>query len=398
MSTRPQVCILSSGRKANDERIYYKIARSLRKRFERVVIAAPGEPDHRFDDGIEFRKVERRRSRFNRWGTWRSLYHVATLCDAEVFQCEELDAWLIGWLVARRTGARLVFDAHEFNPAEITIGSRGLVRWVLWRVVVALDRFLVKRTDRVLVANDIVRAYYLILHRFARVAVLHNSPVLGLFRGADPPPRKEYLLCHEGSLGFSRGLKSLVRVVERLRSAGVNAKLLIVGDVYGKERAWLEHELSRSDLIECVDRTGWLQYPKVGEAIERCEIGLITMEPTPSNMLCGLPNKLFNYMRYGLPVVAPDFPEIARVVSSEQCGLIYQCGDSNGLFEAVGRLAHDESLRRRLGEAGRAAIQRRYAWELMEPVLFEAYCGLGSEGPDGRAGGAARESASGVRP
>jgi glycosyltransferase involved in cell wall biosynthesis len=319
------VCILSSGRNANDERMYYKIGRSLRKCLASVSIVAPGAWDHRFDDGIEFQKIAERGSRFNRWKTWTALYRAAMARDPDVFQCEELDSWLIGWLVARRKRSKLVFDAHEFNPAEIAAGTPRVLQPLLWALVITLDRFLVHRTDHVFVANDIVRSYYLTLDRFAKVTLLHNSPVLSLFK-ENVHARKEFLLCHEGSLRFNRGLRRMVTLLDRLRTVGHPARLLIVGDVFGEERDWLERQVSERNLGDCVERTGWLEYHRVGAAVERAEIGIITMDPTPSNMLCGLPNKLFNYMRYGLPVIAPDFPEIERVVRSERCGVIYAAG------------------------------------------------------------------------
>ena len=375
-SQRVSVCILSSGRNANDERIYYKIGRSLRKHYEKIIIIAPGDWDHRFDDDIEFISIPKRRSRWNRFATLRSLFQKAKEIPASIYQCEEVDSWLIGWLVARKRAARLVFDAHEFDPAGVAGGAPRLIRGFLWFAVVAVERFLSRKTDLILVANDIVRGYFLILNRFVRVVKLENVPVLALFNEGTPNKQGGALLCHEGSLGFNRGLKTMVRLVDRLRQAGVNVRLRIVGDVYGDERAWLDGELECRNLGGCIETTGWLKYPEVGKAIEGCDIGLIAMHPIPSNMLSGHPNKLFNYMRYGLPVVAPDFPEIARVVREEQCGSIYAAGNEDCLFEAVMELVKNKDKRATVGLNGKRAALREYNWENMERRLLRAYSAL----------------------
>ena len=373
---RASVCILSRGRKANDERIYYKIARSLRKRYEKIVVIAPGDWDHRFDDDIEFVSIPKRRSRWNRISTLRGLFQKAKERPASIYQCEEVDSWLIGWLVARKSGARLVFDAHEFDPAAVAGGAPGVIRGLLWLVVIAVERFLSRRTHLILVANDIVRGYFLVLNRFVKVVTLENVPVLALFKEGTPSKQDNVLLCHEGSLGFNRGLKAMVRLVDRLRQAGVNVRLRIVGDVYGDERSWLEGELQRRNLGGCIETTGWLKYPEVGKAVEGCHLGLITMHPLASNMLSGHPNKLFNYMRYGLAVVAPDFPEITRIVRKEQCGLIYAAGGEDGLFEAVMELVKNEQLRATMGLNGKRAVLREYNWDTMEQRLLGAYSAL----------------------
>jgi len=367
------VCILSSGRKTNDERIYYKIARSLRKRYDRIVVIAPGGWDHRFDDGIELVSITKRRSRWNRLGTLRELFQKANEWPSSVYQCEEVDSWLVGWLIARKNRARLVFDAHEFDPAGVAEGAPPVICGLLWLTVAVVERFLTRRTGLILVANDIVRGYFLILDRFARIVRLENAPVLALFKEGKPTEKNGVLLCHEGSMGFSRGLKSIVRLIDRMKQAGINTRLRIVGDVYGEERSWMERELRRRNIADCIETTGWLKYPEVGKAVEGCDIGLITMQPLAVNMLSGRPNKLFNYMRYGLAVVSSDFPEITRVVDQEQCGLIYKCGDEEGLFTVTMKLVNDANLRTTMGLNGKRAVLREYNWETMEQRLLTAY-------------------------
>jgi glycosyltransferase involved in cell wall biosynthesis len=375
MPSTPSACILSSGRNPNDERMYYKIARSLLKKGAGIVIIAPGAWDHRFDDGIEFVPIPKRRSRWNRIGTWRALYREALKHPAGVYQCEEIDSWLIGWLAARKTGARLVYDAHEFDPAQVAGRAPRFVRGLLGLATGVMERFLARRTQAIFVANDIVRGYFLLLDRFAKIEVLENAPVLSLFKESGPP-RPGPRLCHEGSLNFDRGLKMMLRLLARLRGDGIKADLRIVGDVFGAEREWLEREVPAAGLEGSVQRTGWLQYPEVGAALEGCSIGLITMHPIPSNMLSGRPNKLFNYMRYGIAVIAPDFPEIAKIVREEQCGLVYNPGDEESLFQAVMTLAKDEEMRMRMGANGRNAVLEKYHWEKMEERLFSLYPGI----------------------
>ena len=372
------ICILSSGRKPNDERIYYKIARSLRKRYGRIVVIAPKEWDHRFDDGIEFVPIPKRRSRWNRLSTLKALFHNARERNADVYQCEEVDSWIVGWLVARKTGAGLVFDAHEFDPAGVSEGAPTLIRGLLWLVVVVVQRFLSRRTDLILTANDIVRGHFLILNRFGRVVTIENAPVLALFQESTPPKRNGIWICHEGSLGFSRGLKAMVRMISRIKDAGVEARLRIVGDVYGEERLWMENEIREKNLMNYIETTGWLEYPDVGKAVESCDIGLIAMKPIAVNMLSGRPNKLFNYMRYGLAVVSSDFPEISTIIRQEKCGLVYKCGDDVGLYEAVMRLIVEEETRKTMGLNGKRAVLREYNWECMEQRLLDAYSELDS--------------------
>ena len=138
-------------------------------------------------------------------------------------------------------------------------------------------------------------------------------------------------------------------------------------------KKWLNNKIIQDNLTDNIVITGWLDYKDVGEQIAKCQIGIITMLPIPNNMLAGQPNKLFNYMRYGLAIVAPDFPEITRVIEDEKCGVIYSSGSEDQLFEAIEYLITHKALCTEMGAKGIQAVYDSYCWEKMEEPLHNAY-------------------------
>jgi glycosyltransferase involved in cell wall biosynthesis len=75
-----------------------------------------------------------------------------------------------------------------------------------------------------------------------------------------------------------------------------------------------------------------------------------------------IPNKLFDYMAAGLPVVTSDAAPFARIVRESACGEVFASRDAADLARAVLAL-RNPAVRARYGENGRRAVLERYNWE-----------------------------------
>ena len=91
-------------------------------------------------------------------------------------------------------------------------------------------------------------------------------------------------------------------------------------------------------------------------------MGIITYLPYPNNTSC-LPNKLFDYMLMGLPVVASDFPLYREVVEPNHCGLTVDPTRPEEIARAMEYLIEHPHEARQMGENGRRAVLEKYNWE-----------------------------------
>jgi glycosyltransferase involved in cell wall biosynthesis len=92
------------------------------------------------------------------------------------------------------------------------------------------------------------------------------------------------------------------------------------------------------------------------------------------------PNKLFEYMAAGMPIVASDFPLWRRIVDQERCGVMVDPTDPRAIGEAIGMLLSDRAEAEAMGRRGRQAAERQYSWEVEERKLLALYAGLDSPG------------------
>ncbi|MDD5419887.1 MAG: glycosyltransferase, partial [Methanomicrobiaceae archaeon] len=109
------------------------------------------------------------------------------------------------------------------------------------------------------------------------------------------------------------------------------------------------------------------------EELNRGGIGLLLFRPDYYNIYIGLPNKLFDYMLLGLPIIATDLPEIGRIIREADCGILVDPADAAGIAEAIAYLAERPDEAVRMGANGRRAVEERYNWGRMEGVLLDVY-------------------------
>ncbi|MEO1135589.1 MAG: glycosyltransferase family 4 protein [Pseudomonadota bacterium] len=192
-----------------------------------------------------------------------------------------------------------------------------------------------------------------------RIAVVHNGVEQEFLEPRDPAPmRARYNLDGKLVLGFSgfvrdwHGVDRILHFLSNVHNRDLH--LLIVGD--GPARLELEH-LARSLQIE--DRltiTGVVQRDEVANHIAAFDIAL-----QPAVVDYASPLKLFEYMAQGLPILAPDKPNINEVLTSGEDGLLFKPEE---LEKALSMLAGDDALRQRLGSAARETLVRRdFTWD-----------------------------------
>jgi glycosyltransferase involved in cell wall biosynthesis len=394
-----KICMVASRHSLDDARVVHKEAHTLRAAGHEVVLLFSCDREYRFTrhdgqviatgtapDGetehLGFRVlgVPRRRGPAGKWQRYRSLARLAAAVRADVYHAHEPDLALAVALRARRMlagqgrRALVVHDMHEYPPGGAVDALPEWVKRPAHAALVGWDWSTNRRVDHIFTANSVVRGYAQVLAPGTSVDVLYNGPALRLFRQLPIQPwpglGHPVVLCHEGSLGFNRGLREMVSAVEQLRD---RVRLLIIGDVFGAEREWLDRELDSRRLHQTVLRTGWLPYADVGEAMRGSHAGLILFRECLTNTLAGPPNKLFNYMNAGLPVLSLGFPEMRRIIREEGCGVLVHDQSVEAIVRGIETLLRSPEELACMGSAGQRAIRERYSWERMERVLLSAY-------------------------
>jgi glycosyltransferase involved in cell wall biosynthesis len=183
------------------------------------------------------------------------------------------------------------------------------------------------------------------------IKVIHNPVDISLIQDQ----AKEYVanpwfngnsntLLGVGRLGNEKGFDYLLKAISILKKDHIDCKLVLVGE--GKERLSLEKLIAELGVQDVVQLVGFQENPY--KYLARATVFVL------SSLYEGFPNVLLEAMALGIPSVAsrcPTGPE--EIITDGVDGLLVPPADAEALAKAIRRLLLDESLRKRLGEAGR---------------------------------------------
>jgi glycosyltransferase involved in cell wall biosynthesis len=166
-----------------------------------------------------------------------------------------------------------------------------------------------------------------------------------------------------GTFGTSYDLETVVEAARRLSAAPTSGliRIVLVGD--GDKRAKLE-AVGRG--LPNLVFTGWLDQATARQLMCISNVGLVAYT---AEALQSLPNKPFEYMAAGLPMISSLRGELASIVRDEQIGLIYEAGNSESLAERIRELAADPAACRAMGKRARRLFEQRYNDGIIYPAL-----------------------------
>ena len=369
-----RICMATSGHAADDDRIFFKEARSLVKfGADVVVLCAQGKKPPAKTDGVRFVHYEGGGGLKGRARTIGKLAQAIAAQRCDVVHCHEPDSLVAALRAKRRTGVKVIFDSHELWAGVWSERFPAPCRPAVRAAYRLLERRWVARCDAAVGASHAISEYLASILGPERVATILNVPAVEIFgEGEGSRSGDETILCHDGSLTFSRGLKTMAEAV-RLVSARHRVVLKIVGDVFGEEKTWLDAFVAKHRLESVIVRTGWLPYEEVGAALAPCHIGLICFLPGPNHEIAA-PNKCFNYLLYGMPVVGPDFPRSHfAILAQEGCAALADPTSAESYAEALSAMLEDPEGTEKMAATARELSKTKYRWLHMEPRLLGLY-------------------------
>jgi glycosyltransferase involved in cell wall biosynthesis len=102
------------------------------------------------------------------------------------------------------------------------------------------------------------------------------------------------------------------------------------------------------------------------------DAGIVCFLPEP-NHVKSMPNKLFDYMAAGIPVVASNFPLWRKIVEENECGICVDPLDPGAIAEAVRSLRSAPQKSASMGRNGRRLVDSGYNWAREKERLLSVY-------------------------
>jgi len=292
---------------------------------------------------------------------------------ADLLVANDLDTLLPNFLISKIKRIPLVYDTHELF-CEVPELQANPFKRKLWK---RLERFLFPKLKTVFTVNESIAGIYqkeygVPLHviRNIPMSTFSNTSVPAVSRkDLGLPENKKIILLQGAGINMDRGAEEAVRAMEYVEGA----ILLLIGD--GDVISALRDLVQTRHLEDKVKFIPRLPFAELAQYTRLADLGLTLDKDTNINYRYSLPNKLFDYLHAGIPVLASDLVEVRKIVEEYRIGRIVFSHDPVVLAEAMRSCLQDEHQMELWKENTKLAI-RTLCWEEEEKLLRAVYTGL----------------------
>ncbi len=227
----------------------------------------------------------------------------------------DLDTLLPNYLISRIKGSPLVYDSHEYFTQVPELVSRPRVQKV-WK---AIESAILPRLEWMITVNESIAQLFEKEYGI-KVYVVRNIPMrrknssgsnrkeLGL------PADKKILVLQGAGINIQRGSEELVAAMSHLPEMF----LMVIGG--GDVLPELKNYVAENKLDDRVLFLPRMPYEQMMVYTEQADLGFTLDKDTNLNYRYSLPNKLFDYIQAGVPVMATPLPEISKIVRKYEIG------------------------------------------------------------------------------
>lgn len=297
------------------------------------------------------------------WKAWRASF--------DAVHCHDLDTLPLGFVVGKLKGKPIIYDAHESFPDMLA----GRVHPLVLRALVRLENFLIRRIDLLITVGEKLRRHF--AHRGAR-----HSTVVGNWKRSEEFARTEQQnLALRRELGIPPEAMVVVCITQLLKDRKIEElfqALDLCSDVYlilggkGVLEGLVREYAAKNPRVRFV---GFVSGTQIADYTCAADVVYYGFDPQNPNAQFSAPNKLFEALAAGRPLITGDFGEIADVVRQASCGIVLPEYSASAIQAALITL-RDPQGRNEMAQNAKRFGEVAMNWRKGEEVLHREYSAL----------------------
>ncbi len=295
------------------------------------------------------------------------LFWKLLFLNADLLVSNDLDTLLPNYLIAKLKRKPLVYDSHEYFTEVPELVNRPTVQKIWKRI----ERAIFPKLKDVITVNNSIAGLFEQDYGL-RPVVVRNVPYL--MKETEKKTRKElglpedkHLLILQGAgINIQRGAEEMVEAMLYID----HSVLLIAGQ--GDVIPLLKKMVSDRSLENKVIFRPRMPYQELMQLTKNADLGLTLDKDTNLNYRYSLPNKIFDYIQAGIPVVASPLPEIAHIINTYQVGCTITDHNPVNMANTINEVLADQQLIDKWkNNCSFASLNLN--WEIEEKVIVDLY-------------------------
>lgn len=288
-----------------------------------------------------------------------------------IFHCNDLytlpPAYFIKEIFNKK--AKIVYDCHEHETEAQIYFKNPLLK----KIAEIFERNMIYSADKVIVVSESIGRDYVEMYGIEMPNLIMNCPVFkiyedsGYFRTKFKIPKEHIIFVYVGVYKEGRGLERLVKVFREASKINKRISLVILSWGDGIEK--LKESIKNDKNIFWHDKASLDTYM---EYVSSADWGVLFFENLTKNNNYALPNKLFDYIMAGLPVLASNLEEITKFINRNKVGYVVDYEDDKQIIDTLVEInSKKEKFLSAIEET-----RKKYSWEGQEKVLINLYKSL----------------------
>lgn len=290
--------------------------------------------------------------------------------DPDVIHCNDVFTILFGWIFKFR-GKKVVYDSHELwkDTQHLQAYNKNL-----FKLLICLEKTVIKKVNAVITVNDHIAEILKNDHKIKLPTVIRNIANHDQVEHTDIIRERCGLSVDDKIVlfigGFTAG-RGLDNVVKSCKFVNEKINMIFIGNGYLKEKL-----INLKDDLKLQNRIYFLDSIPQGEVlkyVKSSDLGIIPYENTCLNHYYCLPNKFFQFIQMGKPIVVSDFPELKEKVEKYHLGYIFNPNLPEDIADSINKVF---SNKYNIREENMIAFLHDYNWENEKKKLIDLYKGL----------------------
>ncbi len=366
------LCHITTVHPRYDTRILLKECVTLAKSLSlhRVdLFVADGKGDEIYDD-VHIRDMGLLpKNRFARLliGNWRAFRHsVKGSHEIIHYHDPELVFMALALTIFRK---KVIYDVHEDLPRDILSKdyldprvkyflskAASFVEWIVGRILFGF-----------------VAATPVIAKRFpsAKTITVQNFPIKNELSSSSSKPISE----RPRNVTYVGAIAEVRCVNEMIDALAFTDAILLLGGNFSPSS--LQIKISKNQNFNQVKHYGWINRDMMADILGQSRAGLVLFKNRP-NYDNSQPNKLFEYMSAGIPIIASNFPAWKPFIEDTESGVMVDPDSPKAIGQAIEFLLNNPEIAEKMGNNGRRAVDTLFNWDIEAIKLVNYYLSISS--------------------